>query len=180
MASIDIDAITQAAISKTEVWANEAGYVPVPQSDVSLSPKARDLARILRASNFGCQQRQVRLLVQTIIGETLPDTAPAPVNYRPGAKLVPGVFVATTHSVGDVEPGRVGEVVNLSKQGNAALRLSNGFPTSSHRKIEHLRPASSAEIERYFAEFYRLELNPDDQARQAEMLADADASEMPF
>ena len=167
---IDLSEIVERAKTKTREWATASGYIPPDEEKADpLSQKARNVQRILQASHFGCQQRSVHLLVEELLGEKLPlcDGRPLVQYENPRHGVKPGIVVVPVRpnaGHGHPEPDRPCLVGRVSEKGNAGLRESSGNLLSQYLGIHDIRPASDAEIDQYFSEFFALSVNELDEA----------------
>lgn len=168
---IDVTDQIDKAIAATAAWADDVGFqAPEAAGAEVFSKKARDVARILSASEFGCQERQVRALVEILIDEKLPaftrgkafDYANPGAGFRQNTVLVPLDY----RYEGGV--GRPGLMLRVSKSGNVGLRLSNGEMSAQYHGLSAVRPATEQEIRDYFAEFYGLQISPFDTIEEPE------------
>lgn len=173
---IDVTARIADCIRLTEEWSAAAGYKqPVPPVEAA-SKKANDLRRILAVSDFGCQQRNVHAILEAIIGEPIPF-----VENKPSADYVQRVPFAVGSCLVPVghHEQRPGVVNRLSARGYAGLRKSNGELHNNHFQQHDLRPATPAEIEAYYSEFFGVTLNPAD-AVEPDAASDADELGVPL
>lgn len=156
---IDVSERIDTAKRITREWAERAGYKqPLPDADEPISKRANDIRRILGASSFGCQERNVHLLVEAIIGEKIPE---------PKRKVMAEYLERVPFAIGSIlVPVRIDErtgiVTRTSQAGNAGLRKSNGEMHNSHYQQNDVRPATDEEIEAYFSEFFGVSLNEED------------------
>jgi len=156
----------------TAQWALDNGYVPpAEEPEIELSEMGRNLKRILDASDFGCQQRNVAAILSVISGDKIKvdnshearaEYLGSPTGFPFNLALVP----IANAPYGDAM--RTGVVFRTSSSQNAGLRQSNGQMAQQHYRRESVRPATEQEIEQYFREFFGLEQNPRD-VEQSEM-----------
>lgn len=150
----------------TAKWASDNGYVPPvdePKSD--LSDLGRNLKRILDASDFGCQQRNVAAILSAISGDKIKvdERHEAKAEYLASANGFPfNLALVPVQNAPYGDALRTGLVCKTSASGNAGLRLSNGEMAQQHYRRESVRPATGADIEQYFREFFGLEQSPRD------------------
>lgn len=157
---IDVTDRIETAKRLTAEWADRAGYKkPLDDGETDLSPTARNLRRILSVSDFGCQTKNVHALLKVLIGEDFP----APVQRRMADYLNREPFAIGSVLVPISYDQRAGIVTRVSGSGNAGLRKSNGEMHNNHFQQSDLRPATDEEIDAYFAEFFGVANNPDDQ-----------------
>lgn len=170
---IDLTDRIKEAKAATAAWATEAGFVapPSPEAEEQSSKRARDIARILKASSFGCQQRNVKLLVEAITGESIPYEEKSRrftyENVAVGCHV--GTIVVAEHTT-----GRAGMVMRLSQgQGRPGIRYASGEVEGHYPDIRDIRPATEDEIEQFFSDFFSL-------SASAFEASDVDEDEGPF
>jgi hypothetical protein len=161
---IDVSAQIETAKRLTREWADRAGYKrPPEETEALISKKANDLRRILAASSFGCQERNVHALLEALIDEKIPlATKRALVDYAAKEPFAVGSILVPANVYDGSQYARAGIVTRLSQSGNAGLRKSNGEMHNNHYQQNDLRPATEDEIDAYFSEFYGISVNPAD------------------
>lgn len=161
---IDVSAQVETAKRLTREWAERAGYQQAETDpEIKLTKRAEDCRRILMASSFGCQERSVHLLIETLLGEKLnvPSRA-VMVEYRAREPFAIGSVLVPVNNHDGSGILRPGLVVRLSGSGNAGLRKSSGEMHNNHYQQHDLRPATVEEIDAYYSEFFGLSVNPAD------------------
>lgn len=163
---IDVSAQIEKAKRLTSEWAERAGYKRPPEdAEVAISKKANDLRRVLAASSFGCQERNVHALLEVLIDEKIPPVKKRDmVDYAAREPFSIGSIMVPVNVYDGTQYARPGLVTRLSQSGNAGLRKSNGEMHNNHYQQNDLRPATDEEIDAYFAEFFGLAVNPADAA----------------
>lgn len=154
---IDVTERVEIAKRLTREWAERAGYKQPAKDDVEISKKANDLRRVLSVSDFGCQSRNVRALLEVLIDEKIPEPERSTADYQFREPFVTDIVLVPLRA-----GSRAGLVTRVSGPGNAGLRSSNGSLQEQHYQQYDVRPATDEEIETYFAEFFGLVANPDD------------------
>jgi hypothetical protein len=182
MMQIDVTERVESAKRLTRDWADRAGYLkPAEDDEPEYSKKARDLARILGTSSFGCQQRHVHALLEVLTGEKIPaPTSPVLADYRSKEPFVVGSVLVPVSGPYGAHDLRAGMVVRRSEKGNAGLRKSNGEMHGAHYPQQNLRPATDEEIDAYFAEFFGLAVNPADEPPPPEEIPDEVTVPQPY
>jgi hypothetical protein len=162
---IDVSAQIETAKRLTREWAERAGYKqPLEEPAVEMSKRARDCQRVLAASSFGCQDRNVHLLIEAVIGEKIQmPKRREMVDYLSRERFAIGSVLVPANSY-DMRATRAGLVVRVSGSGNAGLRMSSGEMHTNHYQQHDLRPATDEEIDAYYSEFFGLSVNPADVA----------------
>ena len=162
---MDIEDRVKSSVVTTQAWAKASGYrEPGEEGGASkMSQKARNCQRIINKSDFGCQQRNVALLVSAMIGEEF-DVASSrshqsgPCEYLkplPPKEGVALAYVGETNSFGhQMDHGAVGMYCHISANGNAQIRMATGEINGQHLNFSFLRPATEEEISTYYADFY--------------------------
>ncbi len=142
----------------TAEWASAAGYKqPEPEPKEEISERVRNVRRVLGVSSFGCQDRNVHMLCEALIGEKIP--MPKKRDMAEFLNAVPFAVGSVLVPVDGTVP-RPGIVTRSSVRGNAGLRWSNGDMHPQYSSQRNVRPATDEEIDTYFAEFFGVEINP--------------------
>ena len=180
---IDVTEKIDGAIVTTREWAEEAGYrSPDSSAPESMSERARNVARVLSVSSFGCQDRNVKALLEAVLGEKLPDHRRHHFYCyeNPSAGFKQGTILVPADPRQEGGEGRPGMMMRVSKNGNVGLRYSNGEYASQYHGLPAVRPATEQEIRDYFAEFYGLQVSPFDTIEEPDETSEEPDFEDPF